>query len=236
MTDNNIERYNYENSLSLEIFKKFYNNIDIKKGGFNKKTKIIVSLYAILFLLEIYFFMIKSIMGSIITLFFIILLLLITYVVVKKINDIDKVNNYYSYLVKLLEDKKINNSNIVSSLIDEGLYCKNRKSYIKNDFIDILINSYVKLQSLYAIILGSTVLINNSSDLGIYVVIFTALYVVLIMLDLLIEDLKKNKSKVKDLYSMSDCFDLYIEYLYKYKTELSIEESKKLKIQQEKCQ
>lgn len=170
----------------------------------------------------------KSIIGSIITLFFIILILLLTYVLVKKINNIDKVNDYYSYLVKLLKDKKLDHSDIVSSLIDEGLYCRDRRSYIKNDFIDIIINSYVKLQSLYAIILGSTVIINNSSDLGIYVVILTALYVVLIILDLLIEDLKKNKGKVKDLYSMSDCFDLYIEYLYKYKTELSIDESKKL--------
>lgn len=55
MTNNNIDKFDYENNLSLEIFKEFYTNIDIKKGRYNKQTKIILSVYAILFSLEIFF-------------------------------------------------------------------------------------------------------------------------------------------------------------------------------------
>lgn len=222
--DNNKENKSVEVSKSIDLFNEFYKYMDEKKGKYVSTSKKLIGIYVVDFVILVISYMFNSILSASLSLFALILVLLLIYNNSKDQFKKEQEDDYYDYLKGLLDKKSWAKADIISSLIDEGLYYKNISGAVKNDLIDTLIQSIPTFQSLFTLILGAIITIKTKGDLIVYGFMIVVLFFISILLNVLIQDFQKNKGK--DLYSKANCFDLYIGYLYRIKTDLAIEETK----------
>lgn len=220
----NKDNKNAEVSKSIDLFDEFYKYMDGRKGKYVIRSKKLFAIYFFDIVILVISYKAKVIVGLALSLFALLLVLLFIYNNSKEQFKKEQEDDYYDYLRGLLNKKSWTKADIISSLIDEGLYYKNISGAVKNDLIDTLIQSIPTFQSLFTLILGAIITIKTKGDLIVYGFMIVVLFFISILLTILIQDFQKNKGK--DLYSKANCFDLYIGYLYRIKTDLSIEETK----------
>lgn len=220
----NKDNKSAEVSKSIDLFDEFYKYMDEKKGKYIIRSKKLFAIYFFDIVILVISYKAKLIVGLALSLFALLLVLLFIYNNSKDQFKKEQEDDYYDYLRGLLDKKSWAKADIISSLIEEGLYYKNISGVVKNDLIDTLIQSIPTFQSLFTLILGAIITIKTKGDLIVYGFMIVVLFFISILLNILIQDFQKNKGK--DLYSKANCFDLYIGYLYRIKTDLSIEETK----------
>ena len=219
MKDNNKDNKSAEVSKAIELFNEFYKYMDEKKGKSVRTSKKLFGIYFLDIVILVISYKAKVIVGIALSLFALLLVLLFIYNNSKDQFKIEQEEDYYDYLRGLLNKKSWAKADIISSLIDEALYYKDISGAVKNDFIDTLIQSIPTFQSLFTLILGAFITIKTKGDLIVYGFMIVALFFISILLNILIQDFQKNKAK--DLYSKANCFDLYIGYLYRLRTDLA---------------
>lgn len=220
----NKDNKSAEVSKSIDLFDEFYKYMDGRKGKYIRRSKKFFAFYFFDIVILVISYKAKLIVGLALSLFALLLVLLFIYNNSKDQFKKEQEEDYYDYLRGLLNKKSWAKADIISSLIDEGLYYKNISGAVKNDFIDTLIQSIPTFQSLFTLILGAIITIKTKGDFIVYGFMIVVLFFISILLTILIQDFQKNKGK--DLYSKANCFDLYIGYLYRLRTDLAIEENK----------
>lgn len=214
-----------EVSKAIELFDEFYDHMDEEKGKYVRRTKKLVGIYILAFIGSIISYKFNAIISAILSVFALFIVLLFIYNNSKDQFKIEQENDFYKYLKDLLDKRNWYKADIISSLIDEALYYKDISGAVKNDFIDTLIQSIPTFQSLSTLILGAIIIIKTKGDFIVYLIYIVALFFISILFNSLLEDFQKTK--VKNLYSKANCFDLYIGYLYRLRTDLAIEDTSK---------
>lgn len=216
---------NVEGSKSIDLFNEFYAYMDERKGKYIRRSKMLLAFYFVDIVILVISYKAKLIVRLALSVFALLLILLFIFINSKEQFKKEQEADYYDYLRGLLNKKSWSKADIISSLIDEGLYYKDISGVVKNDFIDTLIQSIPTFQSLFTLILGAIITIKTKGDFIVYGSMIVALFFISILLNVFIQDFQKNKGK--DLYSKANCFDLYIGYLYRLRTDLAIEENSK---------
>ncbi|WP_311516009.1 hypothetical protein [uncultured Anaerococcus sp.] len=225
--ENNKDNKSAEVSKAIELFNEFYKYMDEKKGKYVSTSKKLIAIYVIDFVILVVSYMFNSILFAILSLFFLFLVLLLIYNNFKDQFKMEQENDFYKHLKGLLDKKNWYKADIISSLIDEALYYKDISGAVKNDWIDTLIQSLPTFKSLSTLILGAIITIKTKGDLIVYGFMIIVLFFISILFNSLLEDFQKNKAKDLYLYSKANCFDLYIGYLYRLRTDLAIEDTSK---------
>lgn len=212
---------------SLDIFKEFYKDIENNIGNYNKKYYGLVFIYLAAFCYGIWSFKNSNIKCAVFMGIIVSAACIFLYKITKKLYKSQINSKHYERLKEILNSYGITTSESVSNLIDEAIFFKDTTLGLNETFKETMASSIGVVVSLMNIVLGAIIGEDVFENFLAYIIFLFIIYITSIPFIFLTVDF--NKKSFSNIYNKKSSFDIYLAYLYKYKTELSIEESKKPK-------
>lgn len=211
---------------SLKIFEEFYKDIKNNIGHYNAFFYILAFIYLLAFSYGIWSFKNSNIICTVIMGIIVIILLILIYGITNNLYKAQIKSEHYERLMEILKSYGIISSESVSNLIDEAIFFKDTTLGLNETFKETMVRSIGVLVGLLNIVLGAIIGEDIIENFLIYIIFLFIIYVTSISFIFLTVDY--SKKSFNNIYNKKSSFDIFLAYLYKYKTELSIEESKKL--------
>lgn len=211
--------------MSITIFNNFFKNISDNMEDYNINFFVLSIFYVASFSLGVYLYEIKCCSFWVFLMVCVVIFLLYKlYKITEKVYKHQLELNHYENLKKILKAEEINSSESVSNLIDEAIYFKDSTKGLKDTLKETMIQSIKVILSLFNIVL-SIFLGKNLNDNPVSNILIL-LFLYLSSIPFVYFYVESNKKSFNNLSTKDSCYYLYLAYLYKYKTELSIDEFK----------